>query len=183
MALGTWASCYPFTTTSDSCPFDTTKSDLFFVYINNSIRNLSGGISIILCVLVSCLPHFDSRTLAIFQNCTDDTLFIGASHFDNIDSVDYPLYANCRCANSNTDSVDIILWKGKNVHSDALVFPDSTFLIDADWLFMDNDTCYLFLIKWEYAKKCSWNEIRNKKLFNRKIVTIYSEGNYNNFIE
>lgn len=56
--------------------------------IDKKYRNLLGGIAIILSLVSSCIPICDSRTIAIFTNRTNDTLFIGASHYDTIDSVD-----------------------------------------------------------------------------------------------
>ena len=60
--------------------------------IDKKYRNLLGGIAIILSLVSSCIPICDSRTIAIFTNRTNDTLFIGASHYDTIDSVD--VYCN-----------------------------------------------------------------------------------------
>ena len=54
--------------------------------IDKKYRNLLGGIAIILSLVSSCIPICDSRTIAIFTNRTNDTLFIGASHYYTIDS-------------------------------------------------------------------------------------------------
>ncbi|MBO7100328.1 MAG: hypothetical protein J6W21_10735 [Bacteroidaceae bacterium] len=40
------------------------------------------------------------------------------------------------------------------------------------------DTCYFFLIKWSDAKKYSWDEIRDKKMYRTWIVTKDKDGNY-----
>ena len=55
--------------------------------IDEKYRNLLGGIAIILSLVSSCIPICDSRTIDIFTNRTNKTLFIGASHYDTIDSV------------------------------------------------------------------------------------------------
>ena len=43
--------------------------------IDKKYRNLLGGIAIILSLVSSCIPICDSRTIAIFTNRTNDTLF------------------------------------------------------------------------------------------------------------
>lgn len=58
---------------------------MIMMNINNKNTNLLGVTLIILCVLSSCIPIIDSRVDAIFKNSTNDTLFIGASHYDNLD--------------------------------------------------------------------------------------------------
>ena len=62
--------------------------------MNTSIKNmsLSGGILAIIYLLSSCV--YDSRVDARFKNCTNDTLFIGASHYDNLDSVEFLVNPN-----------------------------------------------------------------------------------------
>ena len=55
--------------------------------INKKYRNILVGFSVIICYLSSCIPAMDSVTLVSFKNCTNDTLFIGISDYDNIDSI------------------------------------------------------------------------------------------------
>jgi len=51
------------------------------------MRNLLTVSLVVLFVLSSCIPPICSNVISRFKNCTNDTLFIGASHSDNIDSV------------------------------------------------------------------------------------------------
>ena len=55
--------------------------------ITKNKRNLLVCISVIVSLLSSCIPVMDSGTLVGFKNCTNDTLVIGGSDYDNIDSV------------------------------------------------------------------------------------------------
>lgn len=137
------------------------------------------GISIIICLLSSCIPIIHTRTLAVFKNCTNDTVYIGASHYDNIDSVNEQVSPHYNFVpNNSLDTTDISLWKRAHFRSDYFVYPDSACSIDADYLFHNTDTCYFFLIKWENTKRFSWDEIRAKKLFHRWIVTRDKEGKF-----
>ncbi len=127
-----------------------------------------------------------------FQNCTGDTLYIGASHYDNIDSIDEQLEP---CwwipANSILDTTDVSLWEKKTEHTndyywvfeanrDWYIYPDSSCSTNYYYLFDNgkNDTCYFFLIKWSDAKKYSWDEIRDKKMYRKWIVTRNKKGEY-----
>ena len=143
--------------------------------IDKKYTNLLGVTLIILCVLSSCIPIVDSRVDAIFKNCTNDTLFIGASHYDNVDSVEFIVNPNYNIL-ANSDTTDISLWQGTFARGDSFVYPDSTCAINANYLFQDKDTCYFFLIKLGNAKRYSWDEIRTHKIFRRWIVTRNTAG-------
>lgn len=148
--------------------------------MNKNKRNLLECISIIICLLSSCV--YDVGHIVGFKNCTNDTLFIGASHYNNIDSVNYQVFPMYLLDDSSLDSTEIILWRGENV-SKEFVYPDSLVGIDAFDLFYNADTCYFFLIKYADAKKYSWDEIRAKKLFRKWIVTKNAEGKIDNEIK
>ena len=88
--------------------------------------NLFVCISIVICSLSSCIPIGDTRVLAVFKNCTNDTVYIGASHYDNIDSVSEqvsPVYNFV--ANNGLDISNISLWKRTYFCSDNFIYPDS----------------------------------------------------------
>lgn len=130
--------------------------------------------------------------ITYFKNCTEDTLFIGASHYDNIDSIDEQLEPRWWIpANSILDTTDVSLWERKIEHTDDYycvfeanrdwyIYPDSVCLVDYYYLFNNgkNDTCYFFLIKWSDAKRYSWDEIRDKKMYRTWIVTKDKNGEY-----
>ena len=144
-----------------------------------------------LCMLLSCIPVFDWGKSAVFNNCTEDTLFIGASHYDNIDSVEYQLIPHYNMhANSGLDTTDVSIWKNIektyehgivyiSFRKDFFIYPDSTGIMDYYYLFPDdNDTCYFFLVKWHDAKQYSWDEIRSKKLYRRWVTVKNKDGEF-----
>ena len=108
---------------------------------------------VIVCLLFSCVLTVDTKVMAPFKNCTNDTIYIGASHYANIDSVDEQVQAlYAPVGNSDFDTTNIRLWEGIDFHSDGFVLPDSMCAIGADYLFRQSDTCYFFCKK--HAKIC-----------------------------
>ena len=145
-----------------------TKRYLSFVFLLTALS--------MICLLSSCIIPGCGGTLYIFNNCTEDTLFIGSAHYDNIDSVDYRLRPHTYC---DVDSIDLQLWNGMAVNSKELICPDSTCLINGSYLLSeDNDTCYFFLVKWHDAKQYSWDEIRSKKLYRRWVTVKNKDGEF-----
>ena len=65
--------------------------------ITKKNRNLLVCISVIVSLLSSCSQaDMDRLTFAEFKNCTNDTLFVGVSSYNTIDSVGWmlePLYS------------------------------------------------------------------------------------------
>ena len=164
--------------------------------INKKYRNILVGFSVIICYLSSCIPAMDSVTWVNFKNCTNDTLIIGESDYDNIDSVwfDY-IHINRLSKEPLLASIDSILLACNDtfIYCDRVItpkesaemerekmtaYPDPIFLFEDIALFNRTDTNYFFLIKFNDAKNYSWDEIREKKLYN-KWITI--KGKYGNF--
>ena len=128
--------------------------------------------------------------LMCFKNCTNDTLYICASHYDNIDSVDCQLEVEYSIPeNSILDTTDVSLWERRKIgdyyadfipFKDLYIFPDSSCVIN-DYYFYDKDkpgTTYFFLVKWSDAKKYSWDEIRENKLYRKWVVTRNKKGEF-----
>ena len=150
--------------------------------IGKKHRILLGGISIVIGMISSCIPLYDSKALIIFTNRTNDTLIIGASHDDTIDSVSYPLFPFYLPIDSGHYSSNAILWNGVDVREN-IIYPDSSFTIDGNYLFENTDTCYFFLVKWKDAKNHSWDEIRTKKLYRRRIIVRNADGKFDRTIQ
>ena len=142
------------------------------------LRKLVYSVALILFVFSSCV--YDSYCDYIFTNRTGDSLFIGASYYDEIDSVDYQLEPLFYDRGSHPDT--LTLWD-KICVQDNIIYPDSSFLINSVYLSVNNDSCYLFLVKWRDANDYSWDEIRRKKLYRRRKVVRNSDGDFDRTIQ
>ena len=140
----------------------------------NSNICIIGAFFFIICLFSSCVLDMSKRLY--FINYTNDTLLIGTSHYDCIDSVDFMLSPGYLSVESDRDT----LWKDDCLYfeSSCVIHPDSTCFINYYYLSYKTDTCYFFLIKWSDAKKYSWDEIRDKKMYRTWIVTKDKDGNY-----
>ncbi len=128
------------------------------------------AIAFLLCTSTTCMR------VPCFKNCTNDTLFIGASLYNNIDSVKYVVWGESPFSDSGPDT---LLGNGNFYFgSRDVVYPDSICITPDAGLFSRSDTTYFFLIKWSDAKRYSWDEIREQKLYRRWIVTRDKDGNY-----
>ena len=148
------------------------------MYLYNKFRiRIIIGVVIVLCMMISCIPSVcSSRHVAIFKNCTDDTLLICVSRYDCIDSILLELSPLYRQASNDIDTITITQWEETSIKRNDFVFPDSLCVTDAEALFVSQDTCYFFLVKWNDAKNYSWDEIRAKKLYKRWITTKNKDG-------
>ena len=137
--------------------------------MNTNKRKISilGAVLVFICLFSSCVLDMSKRLY--FINYTNDTLLIGASHYDCIDSVDFMLSPGYLSVESDRDT----LWKDDCLYfeSSCVIHPDSTCFIDYYYLSYKTDTCYFFLIKWSDAKRCTWDEIRKNKLYRKWVVT------------
>lgn len=138
-------------------------------------------ISLIICFFISCENIGFYRIAAEFKNCTEDTLLIGASQYNDIDSVKYILERMYSPEGSSPCDSMLTIWE-KNINEINCIYPDSLCAIGGNYLFNNNDTCYFFLIKWDNAKKFSLHEIRSLKLYNRWATVRGEDGRFNNSI-
>ena len=148
--------------------------------ITKKNRNLLVCISAIVSLLSSCIPVMDSVTLVGFKNCTNDTLFVGVSSYNTIDSVGWmlePLYSfedSIQCNDKDSCMLN-------EFYADR-IYPDSVGKI-YDYMLDNSDTCYLFLIKYEDAKNHSLDEIRAKKLYKKWVTVRNKEGEFDKNIK
>ena len=163
--------------------------------ITKKNRNLLVCISVIAFLLSSCLPVMDSVTLVGFKNCTNDTLIIGESDCNDIDSVWWfgerferpskePLLTSIDSILLDVSKNYLESWEfydeedkaitptelAEKNREEMIVYPDSLLLVKDISLFNNTDTNYFFLIKLEDAKNHSWDEIRVKKLYKKWVI-------------
>lgn len=158
--------------------------------MNKKNRNLLVCISVIASLLSSCIPVMDYGFFrqARFKNCTNDTLFIGVSHYNTIDSIFYQLY-HIADDSVGVNTKNISLWNNldkreiPDYYETGIVLPDSLCGINPDYMFLNSDTCYFFLIKYEDAKNHSWDEIRAKKLYKKWFTVKKKDGEFDTNIK
>lgn len=128
-------------------------------------------------VALICLVVFGSCVLDIkhlaysVRNCTEDTLLVELTEADCLgESMLWGFYPidTIEPAHS-TDTISVVV-HGKRIIYSCYNFalPDTISL--ALYPF-PRGKCYLYAIKWDVAKRYSLDEIRTKKLYDRRIVT------------
>ena len=130
-------------------------------------------------VLLSCIPGFDTIHSIRVRNCTCDTVIIGGSLYNCIDSVDVFLETSNNTAFSSFTSIDES--RLLNIHGN-LILPDSIGRTTYSLLFNHNQKGYLFRIKLSNARKYTWVDICKHKLYDIKVVTADDELQNNNKI-
>ena len=172
-------------------------------------RSLLVCISVIASLLSSCCPVIcEPVTIVRFKNCTNDTLIIGKSDYDNIDSIWFDYIHVDRLSKAPLlTSIDSILLdiSKKDLESckfydeeykaitptglseenkkKMIAYPDSFLLVKDISLFNNTDTKYFFLIKLEDAKNHSWDEIRAKKLYKKWFTVRNKDGEFDTNIK
>ena len=124
----------------------------------------------ILLIVQSCIPVICSRQEVIFKNMTQDTLLVGVSHYNCIDSVKSSAWPNYNIK-KNLDTIIVKLNNGGNITYGDFIYPDSSCTIDTSYFVFCHGPCYFFLVRLRDAKNNSWAEIKSRKLFRRQIVT------------
>lgn len=126
-------------------------------------------VSVISVIFGSCI--IDTKPLVYtVRNCTSDTFLIQLTTSDTLD--------NELCWGKNPRDTIVLAPEdtiGIRVHGEKVIYfnflyalPDST----AGGIYpFGNDTCYVYAIKWQIAKHYTLEEIRAKKLYDRRAVT------------
>ena len=132
-------------------------------------------------MLSSCITGIDTVHSIRVRNCTCDTLIIGGSLYNCIDSVDVFFRSENDTAFSSFTSIDES--RLLNIHGN-LILPDSIGRTTYSSLFNHNHKGYLFIIKLSNARRYAWGDICKHKLYDIKVVTADDElQNNNNIIE
>ena len=172
--------------------------------ITKKNRNLLMCFSVIAFLLSSCIPVMDSVTLVSFKNSTNDTLIIGESLYNDIDSAWWfgkrferpskePLLTSidsilldvsknylesCEFYDEEDKAITPTELAEKN-REEIIVYPDSLYFVN-EYLLFDK---YFFLIKLEDAKNYSLDEIRAKKLYKKWVIERKMFGRYDRNIK
>lgn len=124
---------------------------------------------LLLGILSSCVLDFKSLGYCV-KNSTKDTLLIDLTESDTLND---EMYWNLQSRDSigliSTDTISVyICGKKVVIFSFYCVAPEAK---SGGFLPKNSDTLYLYTIKWNVAKSYTLEEIRMKKLYNRRRVT------------
>ena len=159
---------------------------LLFEHLKNMNIKMNGRILIIMSMIFVTLDScvMDKKTFICVKNHTNDTLLIELTESDTLDNWIYkgkhPDDANISVLPGNTNAVDI---PGRNVIINDFFYalPDSTLYADS-YIFNLKDTCYIYAIKWQIVRHYSPEQIRVKRLYDRRTLT-KKDFNNNNEVE
>lgn len=132
---------------------------------NNNLKFL---LSVILCTFTFASCIMDCKTSLLIKNCTADTLLIDLSSKDtlaNWDGWSEPLIDSTSLKEMYGDN-----WAFYNAIPGRMAQPGFVRNVDP-YVIRLYDTCYIYAIKWNIAKQYSMDEIRKKKLYDRRAVT------------
>lgn len=121
-------------------------------------------------ILVSCVLDIKHLAYSV-RNCTEDTLLVELTEADSLgESMLWGFYpVDTIEPVHSTDTISVV------VHGKRIIYSSYNFALpDTISLNLDpfpRGKCYLYAIKWDVAKRYSLDEIRAKKLYDRRIVT------------
>ena len=124
-------------------------------------------VSAVLNVFFSCVMC--KKETFFIKNCTDDTLMIDLTESDTLADWEYWRYRTDLETLPQKDryGVDMAFIKAA---VGCKVFPSSTFRFDP-YVFYLKDTCCIYVINMNVAKSYTMDEIRAKRLYDRRTVT------------
>ncbi len=139
-------------------------------------------------LLASCLPVWDTMESMRIKNCTTDTLLIGASFSNNIDSVYINIYGGRLRFLPRTWAKCDYTWTTINekgmleIRSQDYIPQDSTANYAESGALFSHDKehkAYFFIIKLETARNHTWAEICKEQLYDSLFVIreMLDEGN------
>ena len=144
------------------------------------VSRITTASTFLICqMLSSCITGIDTVHSIRVRNCTRDTLIIGGSLYNCIDSVDVFLEVSNDTAFYGFTSIDE---SGHLNNHGNIILPDSIGRTTYSSLFNHNHTGYLFIIKLSNARKYTWVDICKHKLYDIKVVTADDELQNNNKI-
>lgn len=118
--------------------------------------------------ILYCSCVVDYKTSLSVKNCTADTLMINLSGVDTLENWknwSEPLVDSAFQKKTYGDN-----WAFYNAIASSMVQPDFARNVDP-YIYHLYDTCYIYAIKWNIAKKYSMDEIRKRRLYDRRVVT------------
>lgn len=132
---------------------------------------------LLLFILCSCI--MDRKTTFFIKNSTNDTLLIELSESDTL--------VNKKYWSKRDEEIKIPVDSKEleTVLSNSIIghfaIPNAVLFVNPS-VFLLNDTCYIYAIKWSEAKHNTFDEIRTRRLYDKRVVT-KDNFNSNNLFE
>lgn len=129
--------------------------------------------------LSSCV--LDSKPMGYcVKNCTKETLLVNLTESDTLDSEMYWDKYSKDSILISTDTTSIYINGKKNVIFNYYCVEPET--MSRGYFLINSDTFYLYAVKWSIVKAYTLEEIRKKKLYDRRVVRKMDFG-YNRIFE
>ena len=124
-------------------------------------------VSITILLFTSCLPVFDTIPMMLIVNRTEDTILVGHSYYNNIDSIDRFIES------LELDTTEVLFRLKGNIviKTSNKIAPDSFGITDARVYSGQDHKIYFFILRYKVAKNHSWSEIRKSHLYDTLLVT------------
>lgn len=137
-----------------------------------SVKRLNGRM-LLLCLLfvifVSCVIDIKPAGYCV-KNCTKDTLLIDLTESDTLSN---DMYWNLHCRDTidliSMDTTSVNVHGKKNVIFNCYCVAPGT--KSRGFWPMNSDTFYIYTIKWSIVRTYTLENIRKKKLYDRRCVT------------
>ena len=130
-------------------------------------------IIILAIVLHSCVMDYKGLGYSI-RNCTNDTLLFNLTASDTLDNGMFWGKSPGDTISLDPEDTIRVSLHGENVilWSQCFALPDSSIFQGSPEMFYHiSNTLYIYAVKLQVAEKYSMEEIRAKKLYDRRIVT------------
>ena len=143
------------------------KTDICHMMLRGINRQSFFLLLVLLLVLNSCVIDTKPRGYCV-KNCTKDTLFIDLTNSDTLEENFYRGVHHGDAMHLLPDDTISVYVHGKMVvlNNFYCVFPDST-----SGYTPINETCYIYAVKKQIITSYSFDEIREKHLYDRRVVT------------
>ena len=127
------------------------------------MKNYIMLILVCLVAFVSCLPIICRKSAFLISNLSNDTIIIGYSACNSIDSVTWFVNSNLPIPEVTFNGESYL-----NLGPASMIMPDSIGISPSSM--NDENILYFFVIKWETAKKYTWEEICREELYDTLFI-------------
>lgn len=128
-------------------------------------------LSIVLCVSLPYNCFFDTKTSFLIKNCTNDTLLIEFAATDTLDNSIYWCNIEDSLWITESDTTWVYINDKKVIIKNFYYAQPDSIVCALDPTHWRQDTCYIYAIKWWVATHYTLDEIRKRKLYEKRAIT------------